>query len=51
MREEVERPDRLVDINALPNNGIRADGSDLVIGALARMAMSPLIPTRCGYSR
>jgi xanthine dehydrogenase YagS FAD-binding subunit len=38
MREEVERPDRLVDINALPNNGIRADGFDLVIGALAPMA-------------
>jgi xanthine dehydrogenase YagS FAD-binding subunit len=38
MREEVERPERLVDINALPLAGIRADGSDLVIGALARMA-------------
>lgn len=38
MREEVERPDKLVDINALPLRDIRADGSDLVIGALARMA-------------
>ncbi len=38
MREEVERPERLVDINALPLGGIRAEGSDLVIGALARMA-------------
>lgn len=38
MREEVERPERLVDINALPLGGIRADGADLVIGALARMA-------------
>jgi xanthine dehydrogenase YagS FAD-binding subunit len=38
MREEVERPERLVDINALPLAGIRADGSDLVIGALARMS-------------
>jgi xanthine dehydrogenase YagS FAD-binding subunit len=38
MREEVERPERLIDINALPINGIRAEGSDLVIGALARMA-------------
>ncbi|PVE21743.1 FAD-binding molybdopterin dehydrogenase [Microvirga sp. KLBC 81] len=38
MREEVERPERLVDINALPLADIRADGSDLVIGALARMS-------------
>jgi xanthine dehydrogenase YagS FAD-binding subunit len=38
MREEVERPERLVDINALPMGAIRAEGSDLVIGALARMA-------------
>jgi xanthine dehydrogenase YagS FAD-binding subunit len=38
MREEVERPDRLVDINALPLGGIRVEDGDLVIGALARMA-------------
>ena len=38
MREEVERPERLIDINALPIAGIRVEGSDLVIGALARMA-------------
>jgi xanthine dehydrogenase YagS FAD-binding subunit len=38
MREEVERPERLIDINALPMASIRADGKDLVIGALARMA-------------
>lgn len=38
MREEVERPEKLVDINALPLREIRADGGDLVIGALARMA-------------
>jgi xanthine dehydrogenase YagS FAD-binding subunit len=38
MRDEVERPERLVDINALPMADIRADGSDLVIGALARMS-------------
>jgi xanthine dehydrogenase YagS FAD-binding subunit len=38
MREDVERPERLIDINALPMGGIRVDGSDLVIGALARMA-------------
>ncbi|MFI4987505.1 MAG: FAD binding domain-containing protein [Alphaproteobacteria bacterium] len=38
MREEVERPQRLIDINALPLGGIRAEGGDLVIGALARMA-------------
>src|SRR5438552_13577175 len=38
MREEVEHPERLVDINALPISAVRAEGSDLVIGALARMA-------------
>jgi xanthine dehydrogenase YagS FAD-binding subunit len=38
MREEVERPERLIDINALPLTGIRVEGGDLVIGALARMA-------------
>lgn len=38
MHEEVEHPERLIDINALPLAGIRVDGSDLVIGALARMA-------------
>jgi xanthine dehydrogenase YagS FAD-binding subunit len=38
MREEVERPERLIDINALPIGGIRVEGSDLVIGALARMS-------------
>src|SRR6266436_6848038 len=38
MREEVERPERLIDINALPMGGIRAEGNNLVIGALARMA-------------
>lgn len=38
MREEVERPERLIDINALPLRHIRAEGDGLVIGALARMA-------------
>lgn len=38
MRDEVERPERLIDINALPLGGIREDGSDLIIGALARMS-------------
>jgi xanthine dehydrogenase YagS FAD-binding subunit len=38
MRDEVERPSRLVDINALPLGGIRVEASDLVIGALARMS-------------
>jgi xanthine dehydrogenase YagS FAD-binding subunit len=38
MREEVERPEHLVDINTLPLSDIRIEGSDLVIGALARMA-------------
>jgi xanthine dehydrogenase YagS FAD-binding subunit len=38
MREEVEKPAHLIDINALPMSGIRAVGTDLFIGALARMA-------------
>lgn len=38
MRDEVERPERLIDINKLPLGGIRLDGEDIVIGALARMA-------------
>jgi len=38
MREEVERPEHLVDINALPLAAIRADGDALAIGALARMS-------------
>jgi xanthine dehydrogenase YagS FAD-binding subunit len=38
MREEVERPERLIDINALPITEIRAEGADLIIGALARMS-------------
>lgn len=38
MREEVERPERLIDINALPMKEVRIDGQDLVIGALATMA-------------
>ena len=38
MREEVERPERLIDINGLPLRDIRQGGDTLVIGALARMA-------------
>lgn len=38
MRDEVEQPQQLVDINALPLSDIRVDRSNLVIGALARMA-------------
>lgn len=38
MREEVERPERLIDINALPMREIKVEGRELVIGALARMA-------------
>jgi xanthine dehydrogenase YagS FAD-binding subunit len=38
MREEVERPEHLVDVNALPMRAIHAEGSDLLIGALARMS-------------
>jgi xanthine dehydrogenase YagS FAD-binding subunit len=38
MRDEVERPARLIDINALPLDRVRVEGGQLVIGALARMA-------------
>jgi len=38
MREEVERPEHLIDINGLALSGIRVDGDELVIGALARMS-------------
>ncbi|HVY90349.1 MAG TPA: xanthine dehydrogenase family protein subunit M [Hyphomonadaceae bacterium] len=38
MREEVERPEHLIDINSLPISEIRAEGENLVIGALARMS-------------
>lgn len=38
MREEVERPEKLVDINGLPLADIRVDGETLVLGALARMS-------------
>jgi xanthine dehydrogenase YagS FAD-binding subunit len=37
MREEVERPERLIDINRLPLRDIRLDQDRLVLGALARM--------------
>lgn len=38
MREEAERPERLIDINALPLGRICVQGNDLVIGALAPTA-------------
>jgi xanthine dehydrogenase YagS FAD-binding subunit len=38
MREEVERPEHLIDIYALPMGGVRIEGPDLIIGVLARMA-------------
>ena len=38
MREEVERPEQLIDINALALRHIRSEPDRLVIGALARMA-------------
>ncbi|TCL62716.1 xanthine dehydrogenase family protein subunit M [Rhizobium sp. BK251] len=38
MREEVETPESIVDINRLPLTYIRAEGDGLVIGALARMS-------------
>lgn len=38
MREEVERPADLVDINALPLNYIRFENDMLIIGATSRMA-------------
>jgi xanthine dehydrogenase YagS FAD-binding subunit len=38
MREEVERPQALIDINRLPLRDIRLEAGSLVIGAVARMA-------------
>ena len=38
MREEIEHPAHLIDINQLPLHGIRETAGGLVIGALARMA-------------
>src|SRR5690554_816639 len=38
MREEVEQPRHLVDINALPLDYIRVEQQELVIGGLARMS-------------
>ena len=38
MREEVERPEALIDINQLPLREIKMESGGLVIGALARMA-------------
>jgi xanthine dehydrogenase YagS FAD-binding subunit len=38
MREEVERPEILVDINAIPLDYLREAQGDLVIGALTRMS-------------
>lgn len=38
MREEVETPNRLVDINGLPLYGIRVDDGAIVIGALTKMS-------------
>jgi xanthine dehydrogenase YagS FAD-binding subunit len=38
MREEIERPGQLIDINRLALRDIRLDGDKLVLGALARMA-------------
>jgi xanthine dehydrogenase YagS FAD-binding subunit len=38
MREEVERPEHLIDINALPIQDVRATQATVRIGALARMA-------------
>jgi len=38
MREEVERPQKLIDINRLPLRDVQLKGDTLVIGALARMS-------------
>ncbi|WP_298725922.1 xanthine dehydrogenase family protein subunit M [uncultured Ferrovibrio sp.] len=38
MREEVERPERLVDINGLPLYGVSVDNGAVVIGALTKMS-------------
>lgn len=46
MRDQVEQPTRLIDINALPLNYIKSESGDLVIGALTRMsdvAASPAV--------
>ncbi|KWR74986.1 FAD binding domain-containing protein [Cupriavidus sp. IDO] len=47
MREHVEQPTRLVDINALPLSHIRVEGDELVIGALARMSDVAAHPDVC----
>lgn len=47
MREHVEQPTQLVDINALPLNHIRVEGDELVIGALARMSDVAAHPDVC----
>ena len=38
MRETVERPDAVVDINALPYRDVALDGGTLRIGSLVRMS-------------
>jgi xanthine dehydrogenase YagS FAD-binding subunit len=38
MREEVERPEALVDINGIPLDYVREEQGELVIGALTRMS-------------
>ncbi len=49
MRETVERPDAVVDINALPYRNVDLDGSALRIGSLVRM--SDLAADRPGAAR
>ena len=51
MRETVERPDELVDLDALPLRGISATaGGGLRLGALVRMAQAARHPlVRTGY--
>ena len=54
MREEVEAPEKIVDINRLPLKYVRATDEEIVIGSLARMSevaanqdvrrLQPLIP-------
>jgi len=51
MREEVERPERLIDINALPLGGVRVEDGDVVSVPSPAWQMSPPIPTCSACSR
>jgi xanthine dehydrogenase YagS FAD-binding subunit len=42
IREEVERLERLIDINTLPLGGVRVEGGDLVIGGAVQASMGSI---------